>query len=218
MTDFPQQNIPENKKNRKWHMDCVNAVLRYHRDYTNFIDSRKKDHENYLIAAGTFDHKQFEYLTDMYGLTSPARLVNYPIIMPKLDLLAGELISQPLQYTVNVINRNAIRKKNEKRIQVAAEVVLRPIRREIEKAIGMPIPDENVGEEIPEDVDTYMKKKFRNAVEEMVHVGIKYCVERWDLKHDFKRGFYDLGITGKEFYHTYVKNGDPFAERVDHVQ
>jgi len=215
MTDFPQQNIPENKKNRKWHMDCVNAVLRYHRDYTNFIDSRKKDHENYLIAAGTFDHKQFEYLTDMYGLTSPARLVNYPIIMPKLDLLAGELISQPLQYTVNVINRNAIRKKNEKRIQVAAEVVLRPIRREIEKAIGMPIPDENVGEEIPEDVDTYMKKKFRNAVEEMVHVGIKYCVERWDLKHDFKRGFYDLGITGKEFYHTYVKNGDPFAERVD---
>jgi len=215
MNDFPKQNIPFKQKNEEWHLDCVNSILRYHKGYDRFIDSRRKDHENYLIASGKFDHKQFEYVTDMYGITSPARFVNYPIIMPKLDLLAGELISQPLQFTVQVINRNAIRRKNEEKISLAAEVLMRPIRRDIEKAIGMPIPDENVGQEVPEDIERYKNLKFRNAIEEQVHVGLRYCVEKWDLKSSFKRGFYDLGITGKEFYYTYIKNGDPYAERMD---
>lgn len=213
--DFPKQNIPKDKKDEKWHLDCINSVLLNHSNNSSFIDSRQKDHENYLIAAGEFDHKQFKYVTDMYGLTSPARLVNYPIIMPKLDLLAGELISQPLQFSVNVINRNAIRKKNEEKITLASEVLLRPIRREIEKAIGTPIPDENVGQEVPEDIERYKKLKFRNAIEEQAFVGITYCIQKWKLKSTFKKGFYDLAICGKEFYETYIKNGDPYAERVD---
>lgn len=213
--DFPRQNIPESQKTKDWHLKCVDAILNYNKDYTAFIDSRKKDHENFLIAQGEFDHKQFEYVTDMYGLTSPARLVNYPIIAPKLELLAGELISQPLQYTVNVINRNGIRKKNEEKVQMAAEVLLRPIRREIEQAIGMPIPDENVGQEVPADVERYQKLKFRSAIEEMVHIGLTYCIQKQNMKQDFKRGFYDLSITGKEFYKVTLKNGDPYVERMD---
>ena len=213
--DFPQQNIPEKLKNEAWHLECVNSLMRRHQDYTAFLNSRKKDNDNYLISQGEFDHKEFEYVTDTYGLTSPARLVNYPIIMPKLDLLAGELISQPLQYTVNVVNRNAIRKKNEKKITLAAEVILRPIRRQIEQQLGMPIPDEEVGQEVPEDVARYQKLKFRSAVEEMVHIGLSFCIQRWDLKQVFKRGFYDLSITGKEFYKISIKEGDPYVERLD---
>ncbi len=213
--NLPRQNVPESEKNEEWHLKSLEAIVGYHRSHSNYLDSRRNDHENYLIVNGDFDHKQFEYVTDMYGITSPARLVNYPIILPKLDLLAGELISQPLQFTVNVTNRNAIRRKNEKRTQVAAEVVLKPIRREIEKAIGMPLPDEDLGQEIPEDVEAYTKMKFRDNVEEMVYTGLSYCSQKWGLDQVFKRGFYDLGITGKEFYRVIIKNGDPYAERID---
>jgi hypothetical protein len=213
--EFPRQNIPERDKNEEWHSNTVDAIVSQSRQNSRYLSSRKNDHENYLIVNGDFDGKQFEYVTDMYGITAPARLVNYPIILPKLDLLAGELISQPLQYTVNVINRNAIRRKNEKRTQIAAEVVLKPIRREIEKVLGMPIPDEDLGEEIPEDVDAYTKMKFRDHIEEMVYTGLSYCHQKWGLEQVFKRGFYDLGITGKEFYRIYVKNGDPYVERCD---
>ena len=73
----------------------------------------------------------------------------------------------------------AIRRKNEKRTQIAAEVVLKPIRREIEKVIGMPIPDEDLGAEIPEDVDAYTKMNFRDHVEEMVYTGLTYCTQKW---------------------------------------
>jgi hypothetical protein len=213
--EFPRQNIPESKKDEQWHMNTVDAIVAQSRQNTRYLSTRKNDHENYLIVNGDFDNKQFEYVTDMYGITAPARLVNYPIILPKLDLLAGELISQPLQYTVNVVNRNAIRRKNEKRTQIAAEVVLKPIRREIEKVIGMPIPDEDLGAEIPEDVDAYTKMNFRDHVEEMVYTGLTYCTQKWGMEQIFKRGFYDLGITGKEFYRVMIKNGDPYVERCD---
>lgn len=213
--NFPLQNIPSKKKDEEWHKNNVLAILHEGTSSSVFADSKQKDHDNYQIAAGKFNPKHYAYVTDTYGTTSPARFVNYPMIMPKLDLLVGELVSQPLQYTVNVINRNALRKKNEDKITLASEVLLRPIRREIEKALGIPMPDENVGQEVPPNIERYSKLKFRNAVEEQVHVGLAYCIQKWKLKSTFKQGFYDMGITGKEFYRTYIKNGDPYTERLD---
>jgi hypothetical protein len=213
--EFPKQNIPEREKNKEWHLKCVNAIVSYNKDHRKYTDEKKKDHDNYLLYAGHFDPKSFTYVTDAYGLTSPARLVNYPMIKPKIDLLVGELISQPLQFTVNVINRSAIRRKNEKKITMAAEVALRPIRREMEKALGMPFPDEELGEEIPEDIEKFKEFKFRDAIEDQVHTGLQFLIQKQDLKSVFKRGMYDLSITGKEFYKTSIKNGDPFVERKD---
>jgi hypothetical protein len=79
----------------------------------------------------------------------------------------------------------------------------------------MNIPDEDLGMEIPEDVEEFANMNYRTNVEKQVNVGLKYCIEKWELKNVFKRGFYDLMICNKEFYRTYVKNGVPYAERLD---
>lgn len=212
--EFPRQNIPESKKDEQWHKDCIDYFLKQQQVET-FVSNKTKDYENYLIASGEFNKEQFRYITDMYGMTAPARLVNYPLIQNKLDLLAGELITQPLQYTVNVINRNAIRRKTEELISIAVETILRPERRKIEEVTQTKIPDEDLGEEIPEDVEQFMKMNYRTGIEKQVSVGLKYLIDRWDLKSTFKRGFYDLQITNKEFYRVYVKNRTPYCERVD---
>jgi len=212
--EFPRQNIPESKKDEDWHRDCVDYFLKQQQVET-FVSNKTKDYENYLIASGEFNKDQFKYITDMYGMTAPARLVNYPLIQNKLDLLAGELITQPLQYTVNVINRNAIRRKTEELVAIAAETILKPERRKIEEVTNTEIPDEDLGEEIPEDVEQFMKMNYRTNVEKQVSVGLKYLIDRWDLKSTFKRGFYDLQITNKEFYRVYIKNRTPYCERID---
>jgi hypothetical protein len=213
--EFPKQNIPEKEKTKEWHLKCLNALYSNNREHRKYTDEKKKDHDNYLLYGGHFDPKAFAYVTDAYGLTSPARLVNYPMIKPKIDLLVGELISQPLQFTAHVINRSAIRRKTEKKITIAAEVALRPIRREMEKALGMKFPDEELGEEIPEDIEKFKEFKFRDAIEDQVHTGLQYLIQKQDLKSIFKRGMYDLAITAKKFYKVSIKNGDPFVERKD---
>ncbi len=213
--NFPLQNIPESKKNEEWHLECLNAIVFYAGDYQFFRDDRLHDHENFLITEGRFDPKQYEYLTDMYGITSPARLVNYPLIMPKLDLLVGELVSQPLQYTVNVINRDALNRKNEAKISAGAEVLMRPVRRKMEKILGTRLEDQEVAESIPDDIEKFMNTKFRDHIEEQVDIGLEYCINKWRLKDVFARGFLDLCITRKSFYRVYIKNGDPYVERLD---
>jgi hypothetical protein len=212
---FPRQSVPESKKNEQWHRDCILATINYHYDYGVFRNENIKDNENYQLVDGIFDHKQFEYITDVYGITAPARLVNWPVIGPRLELLAGELLSQGLEWTVNVTNRNAIARKNERKIGVAVETLLRPIRREMEQLLGVPMEDEDVGEEIPKDIEEFSNMKFRDAVEVNVNVGLKFLVQKYSLDHIFKRGFYDLSICSKEFYKVYVKNGDPYVERID---
>jgi len=169
---FPRQSIPENKKDEQFHRDCILATINYHHDYGVFRNENIKDHENYQLVDGIFDHKQFQYMTDTYGITAPARLVNWPVIAPRLELLAGELLSQGLEWTVNVTNRNAIARKNEKKIGVAVETLLRPIRREMEELLGVPMEDEDVGEEIPKDIEEFSNMKFRDAVEVNVNVGL----------------------------------------------
>ena len=212
--EFPRQNIPESKKDEQWHKNCIAYFLKQEKA-DNSVSNKTKDYENYLIASGEFNKDQFKYITDMYGMTAPARLVNFPLIQNKLDLLAGELITQPLQYTVNVINRNAIRRKTEELVSIAAETILKPERRKIEEVTKTPIPDDDLGEEIPEDVEQFMKMNYRTNVEKQVTIGLKYLIEKWDLKSTFKRGFYDLQITSKEFYRIYVKNRTPYCERID---
>lgn len=212
--EFPRQNIPDNQKDEAWHKNCVDFFLQQQQT-EKYVSNKTKDYENYLIASGEFNKDQFKYITDMYGMTAPARLVNYPLIQNKLDLLAGELITQPLQYTVNVINRNAIRRKTEELVAIAAETILKPERRKIEEVTKTPIPDEDLGEEIPKDVESFMKMNFRTNVEKQVTVGLKYLIDKWDIKSIFKRGFYDLEITNKEFYRTYIKNRTPYVERLD---
>lgn len=213
--NFPRQSIAENKKDEEFHKDCIRSLVTYNNEYGMIKSDRVKDHENFCIVDGIFDHKQFEFMTDMYGITAPARLVNYPMIAPRLELLAGELLSQGLEFTTNVINREAIARKNEKKMGIASEMLMRPIRKEMEAMLGMKIPDEDIGEEIPKDIEEYQNYKYREAVEVDVHYGMKFLIQKYDLPQTFKRGFYQLMVTNKEFYKVYVKNGDPYVKNVD---
>lgn len=215
MYDFPRQNIPEKDKNKDWCKSVIESILRYYRYNTRFTYERKKEYENYLIYNGIFDVKQFQYVTDAYGITAPARLVNYPIIAPKIDLLIGEFISQPLRFSVTSINEDAVSRKLDKKVTAAAEQLLRPVRAEIAEVTGIELQEEEYGLEVPEDVDEFNRMDFREHTEDMIYNGLNYLIQKKGLKDRFKRGLYDLCITSKEFYHVSIKSGDPHIRNVD---
>jgi hypothetical protein len=212
---FPKQNIPDSLKTKEWCKDNILAMLAYQNYTTKFNRERKKDYENYLLYNGVFDTKQFEYVTNTYGISSPARLVNHPIIAPKVDLLVGEFMSQPMDFMVEAVNEQAINKKLDRKVSLVAEKVLRGLRKELSEELGVQFEDEDMGVEIPDDIDKFLKLNGRMQVEQLVFVGLKHLTEKYRLQHLFKQGLYDLCITSKEFYHCSIKNGDPHARRVD---
>jgi hypothetical protein len=212
---FPKQNIPESQKTVEWCKKNILAMLAYQNYTTKFNRERKKDYENYLLYNGVFDPKQFEYITDTYGITSPARLVNHPMIAPKIDLLVGEFMSQPLDFGVEAVNEAAVVKKLDKKVKLVAEKVLKEVRAEIEKELGITFEEEDMGLEIPDDIDKFLKLNGRETVEQMVFIGLQHLIQKYSLQHIFKQGLYDIAITSKEFYNCSVKQGDPYVRRVD---
>jgi len=213
--DFPQQNIPESEKNKEWYKKCLLALYRGTRDNERFNNERLKAYENYDFYNGIFNSKQFKHVTAINGLTQPARLVNFPLIQPKLDLLAGELVSSDLTFTANVTNRNAIRKKTEEKISVTTEALLKPLREEIEQMLGAKLSPEELQQTIPPSIKELQSTPYRLNIERQIYAGVNYLLKKFDLKHVFKHGFYDLGITGKEFYRNIIEMNIPRSVKID---
>ena len=84
-SSFPAQFVLESEKTKEWANQWVNAVVAY-MSYTEspYKNSRLNDIQNYNIYNGNLDLEDFKYITEQYGMSYPARMVNYPIISPKI--------------------------------------------------------------------------------------------------------------------------------------
>jgi len=210
----PDDFLPMAKKDHDWHKDYVDWILGSY-GTAGYNRERKKDHDNYNIVNGLFNDKEFTYVTNTYGLATPARLVNYPIIRTQLNLLQGEFLSQPLQFSVNVTNRDAVMRKHDEKVNLVAEAMLKPIREEFEKATGVKFEEQDKGAEIPQDIQQFINTPYRLNVEEQCNIGLNHLIEKYDLKRIFSRAFYDILVTSKAFFHVRRQNLDPVPVRID---
>jgi hypothetical protein len=215
-TSFPSMMVSEKEKNQEWCETVLGSIVSYMSyNESSYGDSRTRDINNYSIYNGNINQGDYAYITEQYGLSYPARLVNYPIIAPKIDLLVGEQLKRPIDMKVSTVNKEAVIRKLDYKVALKMKNLLYEIHSEFEEQYGAPITDEGQGMPVPEDIDTYMKYNYREMVEEVAQDGLEYVLNRYHLKDKFKEGFRDLLVTGKEFYKVDVVNGDPHARRVD---
>ena len=118
-SSFPPQFVLESEKTEEWANQWVNAVVAY-MSYVEspYKNSRLNDIQNYNIYNGTLDLEDFKYITEQYGMAYPARLVNYPIISPKIDLLVGEDLRRPLDVKVSTTNKEAVLRKEDVKVNL----------------------------------------------------------------------------------------------------
>tara|TARA_R110002096_G_scaffold141486_3_gene296334 strand:+ start:264 stop:2429 length:2166 start_codon:yes stop_codon:yes gene_type:complete len=211
MKNFPNQLVPDSKKDSKWCEQMLNAIVSHAEDYNQ---PETKDVRNYDIYNGKFNRDDYKYLTEQYGANYPARLVNYPIVQPKIDLLLGEDLHRPLDTKVVTINQEAINRKEDHKVTMVMNKLLEEVRGEM-KNQGMEVNAEGQDIPVPEDIDTFMRYNYRESIEEAVQDGLEFLTNRYKIKNKFKEGFRDLLITGKEAYRVEIKDGDPQVRRVD---
>ena len=213
---MPSMVISEKEKTKDWCRQVLNAVTSYMgAEGGSYHTSRTKDNRNYQIYNGQLNQADYSYITEQYGLTYPARLVNYPIVTPKIDLLLGEELRRPMDTKVSTVNKAAVIRKHDHKVGLIMRGLLDEFHQEMKEEMGIDILNEGQGMPIPEDIETYMKYNYREMIEETAQDGLEYVANRYNLKDVFKEGFRDLLVTGKEFYKISIKNGDPHARRVD---
>tara|TARA_R110002012_G_scaffold242528_1_gene416899 strand:- start:1796 stop:4099 length:2304 start_codon:yes stop_codon:yes gene_type:complete len=213
---MPSMVIAEKDKTKDWCRQVLNAVTGYMgAEGGSYHSSRSKDIRNYQIYNGQLTQGDYSYITEQYGLTYPARLVNYPIITPKIDLLVGEELRRPIDMKVTTVNKAAVIRKHDHKVGLMMKELLDDFHAEMQEKMNINVLSEGQGMPVPEDIETYMKYNYREMIEETAQDGLEYVSNRYNLKDVFKEGFRDLLVTGKEFYKINIQNGDPYARRVD---
>ena len=214
--NFPSQLLSDEEKTKEWCEQNLDAMAPYIAQYNNnlYINDRFKDIRNYQAYHGHFDPKDYEHITDQYGTPFPARMTNYNIIAPKIDLLTSEELRRPLETKVSSINKSAVNRKKDAKVSMVMEQMLGDIKKEINETMGMDITQDNVDFDIPDDIETYMRYTYKEAIEVVAESGIEYLKEKYRWKDLFKNGFRDFLVLGKVFYKIDVKNGDPHARNI----
>ena len=212
---FPAQYVTESEKTDEWCESWINAII----GYMSYSDSphkssRVNDIQNYNIYNGEIELDDFKYITEQYGMSYPARLVNYPIISPKIDLLVGEDLRRPIDVKVSTTNKEAVLRKEDVKVSLIMKELTEEIHKDFFAQTGIEVPSVT-DMELPEDIDVYMKYNYREMVEETAQDGLEYLIQKYNYVDLFKEGFRDLLVTGKEFFRIYDHNGDPFVRRVD---
>lgn len=216
-TNFPRQLLSDEEKTKEWCEQNLDAMAPYIAQHNNnlYINDRFKDIRNYQAYHGHFDPKDYEHITDQYGTPFPARMTNYNIIAPKIDLLTSEELRRPLETKVSSINKSAVNRKKDTKVSMVMEQMLGDIKKEINETMGMDVTQDNVDFDIPDDIEVYMRYTYKEAIEVVAESGIEYLKEKYRWKDLFKNGFRDFLVLGKVFYKVDIKNGDPFVRRVD---
>ena len=213
---MPSMVVSEKEKNDEWCEQVLNSITRYMTSGdSTYNSSRLKDIRNYQIYNGDINQADYTYLTEQYGLTYPARLVNYPIITPKIDLLLGEELRRPIDMKVSTVNKEAVVRKHDHKVTLMMRELLDDFHQEFKEREGVDIVEQGQGIPVPEDIELYMKYNYREMIEETAQDGLEYIVNRYNVKDAFKEGFRDLLVTGKEFFKVEIHNGDPYVRRVD---
>ena len=84
---FPSLYVSEKEKDDNWCESVIDGVVNYlANDSGRIQENRTSDIINYEIYNGYLNNADLDYMTNQYGSAFPARLVNYPIIQPKIDL------------------------------------------------------------------------------------------------------------------------------------
>lgn len=204
---FPVQKLPKSKKTKQWGEKCVDSIIGRSSMgvLVNGQDRKERMRVAYELYNGNFDEKDFKHITDPFkvGDSFPAKMQNYNIIRPKVDLLIGEESKRPFNFRIIQTNEEAISAMQEQFKQLYVQYLMEFIQSGVED------------EEYLMQVQKHMKMNYKNMAENTAQNLLSYLKERLMIINEFLKGWKDGLIAGEEIYYIGIVNGEPFLERVN---
>jgi hypothetical protein len=211
MAQFPNQNIPEIKKDLNW----VKEHFRYAESLLEAANSRNERFTRlFNTYNGISDPMSTAYLTNAYGKRNKTKYISYRIARPKIDLINNEFLQRPLQSTVYTINESAKTAKldNYEFLLGAAHA---------KEAIGV-LNESGVdplnGMEVPDitDTDIWNSMSTKDKNQEVMQTIINEQIPALRLKEKLAKNFQDLENVAMCYGKVEVDHkGDENYKRID---
>ncbi len=208
---FPYQKKSTAKKKKQFAIDCIESSIdmSYNGD-TDLIRNKRDMHVNYNLRMDVLDERDMEQAVNPHGIKGasfPAKMQNYPIANPKIDLLIGEESKRRFDWRVMVVNPDAISQKEEQQKNLMNQLLMTAIEDEN-------YDEEKLAEEI-QKLEKWSKYEAQDLRERRATQYLQYLWKEQDLKMKFNRGFEDALVAGMEVYNIDIVGGEPVVRKVD---
>lgn len=208
---FPPQKVPTSKKTPSWFKECIDGaealtILRgdgalAHHHKMQVWEDLDNDIINESEIEQVFNPMKLE------DAVFPAAIKNYPLSVPKIDLLQGEEIKRKFDWKVMG--------KNEDAYSIQADA----IKDEIMNIVMQEIQSESFNEEDSqkkiEKVAKYFKYEYKDLNELYATRVLEYLWRQQDMKRKFSTGFREALIKGREIYRIDDVGGEPSVVKCD---
>ena len=212
---IPTQSLPYSQKTEEWRRHSVEGYINRATFRIGLQSYRKDMLKLYDYYHGKTHPEDYEYILKPYGgkerQNFPAELRTYPLIKPAVDLLIGEKLKRPFNFTCIITNPDVITLKEEAKKEAILENMYQWfINRLNDSGYNTGIESEEV--ELPEHVEKIFERNWKDHRAIIAQNTLKYLVPylHWHEKH--QKGLFDFLVSGFVFSHRGVDNNDPFYE------
>ena len=208
---FPFQKRATGSKKKQFVIDCIESSidLAYNSD-SNLVQSKQTMNTNYNLRADILDERDVEQAVNPWGIkgaTFPAKMQNYPIANPKIDLLIGEEYKRRFDWRVTVVNPDAVSEKEESQRSMINSIIMQGIQSE-------EYDEEQMEVEIQKQVK-WAKYEVQDLRERRATQYLQYLWKEQELQIKFNRGFEDALVAGQEIYNIDIVGGEPVVRKID---
>jgi hypothetical protein len=208
---FPFQKKATSAKGKQFVIDCIESGIDLaYNGSTDLIQNRKDMAINYNLRSDILDERDMEQATNPWGIkgaTFPAKMQNYPIANPKIDLLIGEEYKRRFDWRVTVVNPDAVSAKEKQEKELMNNLV-------IEAILGENYNEQELQEEL-QKMQKWSKYETQDLRERRATQYLQYLWKEQELQIKFNRGFEDALVAGAEIYNVDIVGGDPVVRKVD---
>lgn len=212
---FPKQKLPKSKKGDQWGKDCIDWILQS--SSANRLTNYAKIKANYDLYNNIIDPEEFKYVTNPYGIDEefPAKLNNFNIITPKLNLLVGEEIKRPFNFRAVAVNSDSVSQMQEKKKELLMQYLEAELLRDLEQQ-GINIQDPSAMDAMnPEQIEKYMNYSEADIRESTANKLLKYLIKKQNLEFKFNKGFKDALISDKEYYYIGIDGEEVYVKVIN---
>jgi hypothetical protein len=208
---FPFQKRATSSKGRQFVIDCIESSidLSYNSD-SNLVQDKRTMFTNYNLRADILDERDVEQAVNPWGIkgaTFPAKMQNYPIANPKIDLLIGEEFKRRFDWRVTVTNPDAISDKEEGQRAMIQQSLMAAIEAE-------DYEEEQLQQEL-QKLTKWNKYETQDLRERRATQYLQYLWKEQELQLKFNRGFEDALVAGQEVYAVEIVGKEPIVRKVD---
>jgi hypothetical protein len=205
---FPAQKKSRAEKNDLWRRKCVDGAEQLSLFANDGLRTAYKNKQiNYDLYSDILNHADVEKICNPFGnlgMVAPAKMQNYPICNPKIDLLVGESINRKFDWKVRVLNDDAISSKEDELLEKFTALMTSHISKDK--------PEEEMKKEL-QKFQQWADFEYQDHRERMATQILEYLSKTLRLDYMFSKGFKDALICAEEVYQADIVAGEPIIRR-----